>query len=541
MNSFASHFDDLIREKFAHVELGPQDMHAFQVEGFEFAKANPFCALLVDMGLGKCVMAATLIDHVLSDIDCDDKVLIVAPLKVATMTWPSEFKLWAHLAKYNVELLREADDDPEILKAVDRAKAKARADAAEWELSKSQSAKFVEWHAQKAETAARHKIRERKALSPVQIHIINREQVEWLVYFHQEKWPYRVVILDEATSFKDHTSDRFKALAKVRNTEGLIKRLILLTASVVAEGYMGLFAMMYLLDRGERLGKKITHYREEYFTYNKYNMKFKLRPSAEATITEKIADLCLVMKADEYLPRERATIQERRIVLSDTQMALYKQMETDFVVTLPSGAQVEAITAAALAAKLLQMASGMLYETFIEKDFDTDDFKKIKRVHDLHDEKIEMLREIVEELDGEPLLVGYHWKPSLVKLKKAFPKAVVMDREGKLVNDWNKRKFNVMFIHPQSGGHGLNMQKGGHNLVYYDIPWSKEYFDQLIGRLDRQGQKHAVLVQLLVATSTYDELVVQNQKDKTATEDDFFTLVRAHIRKRRKQLGLVNV
>lgn len=513
-------------------------MHSYQGEAEQFAFDNPFCMLLMDMGLGKCVSTASAIDRVLMNLDCDDKVLIVAPLKVATMTWPSEFKIWEHLAKYDVELLRESEDDPRLVEARKVARFKAREDANFWELPKGQLEKFVQFHVQKAETAARHRIREAKARSQARIHIISREHVEWLVYFFGPKWPYRIVVIDEATSFKDHTSDRFKALAKIRNIEGLITRMVLLTASLVSEGYMGLFAMTYLLDRGQRFGKFITHYRDRYFTQNKWSREWKLRPGAEEEITQKISDLALVMKADDYLPRERATIQERRIVLSDAQMTLYRQMEKDFLVALPSGDVVEAITAAALGSKLLQMASGFLYETILEEDFDTGDFNKIKRVHELHEEKIEMLREIVEELDGEPLLVGYHWKPSLVKLKKAFPKALTMDREGKLVDQWNKKKAKIMFIHPQSGGHGLNMQKGGHNLAYYDIPWSKELFDQLIGRLDRQGQKHSVLVQLLVATGTADEMVVANQRNKTATEADFFDRIRRHIRQRRKALGI---
>lgn len=530
--------DNWLAERFAHVELHPEQMHHYQQTAKQFVLDNPFCFLLMDMGLGKCISTASAVDVLLSDIDSDDKVLIIAPLKVATMTWPTELRLWSHLCKYDFELLRERDDDPALKEARDKARAQAMKDAEFWELPRGQTMKFVNHQMQKAETEARRKIREEKALSKAPIHIISREQVEWLSYFFREKWPYTIVIIDEATSFKDHNSGRFDALKKVRASGDLIKRMVLLTASIAAEGYMGLFALTYLLDKGKRFGTGITRYRDKYFTFNKWSQQYKLRPDAKEEITEKIADLCLIMKQDDYLPRERATIVERRIVLSETQMALYKRMEKDFLVELPGGEVIEAVTAAALAAKLLQMASGSLYETILQEDFDTGDFNAIKKVHDLHDEKIEMLREVVEELDGEPLLVGYHWKSSLAKLKKAFPKAAQMDREGKLVADWNKRKFPIMFIHPQSGGHGLNMQKGGHNLAYYDIPWSKELFDQLIGRLDRQGQKHPVLVQLLMATGTYDEIVVKNQRDKTATEEDFLDRVRRHIRKRRKQLGL---
>lgn len=522
-------FDELIASKFANVVRTRDDLHLYQEEAFEFLRDNPYSGLFVDMGLGKSVTSLTLLSEVLSNFEYE-KVLIIGPLRVAAETWPTEIGLWDHTAPLNFSLIHIRDDDPRLKAARDAARALARIQGK----SSAEASKI----AQKAETEEKERLRREAAFSNKTVHIISRDWVEWLVELHGKHWPYRCVIIDESSGFKDHKTARFKALAKVRNTPGLIERMHLLTATPAAETYEHLFAQIFLLDGGERFGKTITPFRERYFTYNKYSMKWKLRPGAEEEILAKIADICLVMKVEDYLDIEKPVFVPRKIHLSDKQMDLYRQMEKDFVVTLPNGVEIEAETAAALSQKLLQMASGVLYETYFDEDLDTEDMKKVKRVHHLHDHKIEMLQQIVEESQGAPLLVSYHFKSSLDRLKKAFPKATVMDRDGKCVKPWNAGKIPMLLIHPQSGGHGLNMQHGGHNLVFFDLPWSLELYLQLIGRLARQGQKNVVVVQLLLAAGTLDEFVYASLQEKEDCQERLFVMLKRMIRNYRKRLSL---
>jgi hypothetical protein len=526
-----SSFDDLIRGKFADVELEREQMHAYQSDiALPFLRDNPFSALFVDMGLGKSITSATLICDLLAEF-ATDKVLVIGPLRVMTDTWPNEFRKWRHTAGFNFTLIREDDDDPRIkaAKKLDRSEMKERKAEREFD----PDVKLDPRH----EAKVRQSIRSELARSPASVHFINREQLEWLVNEHGRNWPYRTVFIDESSSFKDHRTERFKALKKVRQTPGLITRLHLLTATPAAETYEHLFAQMYLLDLGKRLGKSITHYRDDYFNYNRYSMKYTLRSGCEEQILDKIKDICLVMKAKDYLDLDEPSIVQRHVKLPQSAITLYEQMRDESLVTLADGSEIEAETAAALSSKLLQMASGVLYETQQLLDQDTDDMVKVKKVHRLHEAKVDTLKEIYEGLQGSPVLVAYHFKSSLDRLKKAFPKATVMDREGKCVKPWNDGKIPMLLIHPQSGGHGLNLQKGGHNIVFFDLVWSLELWIQLIGRLARQGQKNPVLVQVLIATGTLDEVVMEALLSKTDAQDKLFLLLKRLIRRYRKGHG----
>lgn len=484
-------FDDRIRAKFAQVERQREEMHGYQRDiAVPFMHKHPFSLICIDLGLGKTVSSLTVISHLLSEF-ATEKVLVIAPLRVATDTWPTEIAAWKHTAWMNYTLIRPDG----------------------------------------------HRTKEDCARDPATIHIINREQVEWLVYFWKEKWPYRTVVIDESSSFKAHNTDRFKALAKVRRTDGLITRMHLLTATPAAETYEHLWAQVYLLDLGQRLGKNITWYRDAYFTYNKYSMRYKLRPGAEDVILEKIADISLVMKAKDYLPRTEPTVVQRKVRLSEHQQKQIKSLEKNFIVTLTDGTEIEAKTAAMLSSMLLQMASGSLYETIRVGDYETEDLKKVKKVHHIHDHKIETLKEMFEEAQtqGEPLLVAYYFQSSLARLRKAFPKAVLMDKEGKCIKDWNKGKIPMMLIHPQSAGHGLNLQHGGHILVFFDLIYSLEYYLQTIGRLDRQGQKNPVIVEMLVAEGTRDVDVYECLKNKEDAQEKLFSILKRMIRKLRNK------
>lgn len=531
-----------LQAQFADVELEREQLHAYQRDiMLPFLQKNPFSALFVDMGLGKTISVATLIVDLIIE-GHRGKILVVGPLRVMTDTWPNEFRAWRHTAAFTPCLIREKDDDPRIVEArrLDRANGLDRAWNRETlEMQGLDEAEIRERLGGTHEWSAREALRGELARSRSTIHFINREQLVWLVNFHGKKWPYRTVILDESSGFKDYRTERFKALKKVRQTPGLITRLHELTATPASETYEHLFAQVYLMDLGKRLGTKITHFRNDYFKTDRYTRKWTIRnQAAEREILDKIKDICLVMQAKDYLSLEEPTVVPRRITLSDESMAIYNSMKEEGIVTLASGDKVTADSAASLSSKLLQIASGVLYETYEFEDSMSGDFKKTKRVHQIHDSKIETLREIVDGLQGRPLLVAYHFKSSLDRLKKAFPKAVVMDREGKCVKDWNDGKIAMLLMHPQSGGHGLNLQKGGHNMVFFDLIWSLELWLQFIGRLARQGQKNPVLVQVLVAIGTYDELVFEALRAKTDAQDRLFSTLKRLIARHRSRTEL---
>lgn len=523
-------FDRRIRAKFSDVRLTREDMHGYQInEAVPFLKANPFSALFVDLGLGKSIISLTVIVDILSEFITDDPVLVIGPMRVATQTWPNEIREWLHTAHLNHSLIHISDDHPEVLTAAREARSWARVEG------KGQGDVSTAGNA--AAMACKERLRVAATRSPASLHIIPINWVEWLVEYWGPRWPYRTVFIDESSMMKDHKTNRFKALAKVRNHPGLITRIHLLTATPAAETYLHLFAQIFLLDGGERFGTFITKFQDRYFTQNRYTRKWTLRPGAEEEILAKIADVTMVMKAEKYLPDlQKPQIMRRPIKLGEAEMALYRKMETDFVVTLPDGSEVEAETAAALSAKLLQMASGVLYETYLDEDIETEDFKKVKKVHRIHDQKIEELHQLVEEAQGSPIMVSYHWKSTLDRLKKAFPKATVMDREGKCVKPWNAGKIPMLLLHPKSGGHGLNLQKGpGHILVIFDLFHSLELFLQLVGRLARQGQKRKVLVYIFTAVETLDEVAAAALKDKEDAQDKMFAILRKMIRKLRKR------
>ena len=528
---------DQIAAKFAAVVRDEGDMHAYQTTCVDFMDANPFSALLVAIGLGKTVSTLTLLSRLLQR-SFDEKILIIAPLRVATDVWPTEIGLWRHTAWMNATLLRADEDDPRLVAArrLDVTKREDRNFAIDCLKTIDYTDDQIKAAVGKLhETMTRHAIMSELASNSASIHIVNREAVEWLVYFWKEKWPYRTVVIDELSSFKDHTSKRFKALAKVRNTPGMITRFHGLAAMPAAEGYEGLFAQMFLLDGGKRLGKNITAYRNEHFVYNKYSMKYKLRPNGEAPLLAKIADICMVMQAKDYLKRDAPTILQRKVKLAKPHMDLIRKLERDFLITMPNGAEIEAKTAACLTSMLLQMASGCLYETLRVEDWDTDDLKKVKKVHHIHEHKIDALREIYEDAQnaGEPLLVAYFFKSSLARLLKAFPKAQVY-KEGESIKAWNKGDIPMLLIHPQSCQFGLNLQHGGHILIFFDLVWSLEYYTQTIGRIDRQGQTKPVIVQLLIAEGTRDEDVSEALTAKEDVQEKMFVILKRLIAKLRR-------
>lgn len=498
-----------LEEKLFNVRLSEVQLRAYQETAVEFLEDNPFSALFVDLGLGKTIIVLTLLSR-LSWCQSFRKALIIAPLRVINQTWPTELTSWDHTAPLSYTLLRHKGNEPEISEVT------SGFDWADWREAFGKAGARQQYFREITKAEAR--VRDRLAFEPTQIHMISREQVEWLVRLHGSAWPYDVVIFDESSGLKDWKTARWKALREVRP---YIKRFHELTATPAAETYLHLFPQMYLLDLGKRLGRKITHFRDEYFTYNHYNRTYKIRPGAEEKISEKIADICLVMKANEYLPMDEPLVIHKPIILDAKTFAIYKKFQDEFVLELPDDEYIEAKNAAALCNKLLQCASGCVY----------DEEKKPRMIHD---QKIEELRQILEEAQGEPVIIAYWFQSSLDRLKKAFPSLVVMDKQGKCVDKWNAGKIKLMALHPASAGHGLNLQYGGHHIVFFELPWSLELFSQTIGRLARQGQVHVVKVFLLYVKGTLEEYVIQRLMEKDEAQEILFKWIRK-IRKAMKR------
>jgi len=494
-----------IRQELEGCQFSRSDLRTYQKEIAAFIRHNPKCAVFADMGLGKTVSVLTALDDLFSSNELK-KALIVAPLRVAMQTWPTELQNWKHLRWLIWSVLRADPDAPSAVEAGRRA-------ARENPLSASSARS-------KAITADCVAQKKALALSPADIHIINREQVAWLVAFLGSHWPYDAIVLDESTSFADHNSSRFKAVARVA---ARTKRIVLLSGTPAPEGIADLFAQTYLLDGGKRFGRGITHFRAEYMMQDKYTRRWKPQKGAVKEVTDKLADICLIMKERDYLPaRERLEI-VRPIVLSERELTRYKEFAKTMILDIEDeGGFIEAVNSGVLHGKLLQLCSGAVYDAE-------------RKVHYFHDHKIEELRELREQLGpGEPIIVAYWFRPSLLRLQKAFPDAVTMDRSAKCLDDWNAGKIDMLFVHPQSAGHGLNMQHGpGRTIVFYDTPESLELYLQMVGRLDRSGQKRVVKVFYLAVQKTIEVYAVAKLRAKESAQDEIVRL----LHKMRRQLA----
>lgn len=473
-----------LREMLSKIELTYDDFHDYQRVSEQFLIDNPYCGLYIDMGMGKTGIALKVACDLLASFEVE-KVLIVAPLRVANRTWPDEIEKWEFSAPFKYQVLT----CPEV----DRPYA---------------------------------------CQSSAPIHIINRENIPWLVDFWRKKWPYDMVIIDESTSFKDHTTKRFKKMQMVRP---LMKRLVLMTASPAAESYVYFFAQIGLLDYFETFGKFITKFKKKYFDFNRYTYELTLREGADKQIEEAIAPLCLVMKAEDYLDMPPLHNRAEYCTLPPKVMEMYNTLQRDFIVTI-GDQEIEAEQAASLSAKLRQLASGFLYTTQLDYDPKTDTFKKQRGCVKVHDERQQELLRILEECHNENVLIAYHFKESLEDIKAALPKCVVMDKEGKCVTKWNQGKIKHLVAHPQSAGHGLNLQKGGRRIVFYDMPESLEYYEQFVRRLFRQGQQHACFVHHLIMKGTRDEIVYRALQDKANVQSRFFVALKEMQRKQMAEL-----
>jgi SNF2 family DNA or RNA helicase len=548
-----------VRRMFSQVKLTLKDLHQYQIDAEKFLYENPFSALFLDTGLGKTAILLRLINRLVVNNECK-RVLIIAPQRVANVTWPDEIAQWSFSAWISHTIIRDDDLVDSINKAgqlsrrliktdghgagrIALAKKRSRVKAFDDALEMGLDSSYVQKQISEAEKIVEKKLVKKDRLveaqkavrrmlveRPAKIYLIHKEQVEFLVEAFGRDWPFDTVIIDESSSLKDHTTKRWKALWKVRP---LIKRMHQLTATPAAEGYQYLFAQIVLLDRGKRFGTTVTKFREKFFNQNFYTKKWEIREGSQDDITKLIADLCLVMKQEDYLDLEQPVVVKKKIHLSETQMAVYRKMEDDFLIEMEDGTVVEAETAAALSQKLLQMASGVVYDNILEEQ-ENGDIKKRRVVHHLHDDKIDALRQLEEEINGESMLIAYYHKSSLDRIMKAFPDAKPMDKAGKLIKEWNKGKVKKLLIHPMSDAHGLNLQKGGRHVVFFDLPWSYENYYQLYRRLARQGQKFLVMIHQLIAVGTIDEVVAECLDDKRDSQEIFFKMITAMRRRKAK-------
>lgn len=463
------------QETYGKVIRGRKDLHPYQGECVTHLKKNPYSALFIDVGLGKSVISLTLIADLLNE-GWRGKALVIAPLRVARSTWPEEIKEWKQAAGIEYTLIRAEDSDDDI-----RAIYKEHYDrfyAAERRVGETPrvAARNAARKASPYRQAAKEEKRRRLVLETTELHIINVEQLVWLVEFWEERgrltgetWPYDVCFLDESSKFKDPSTKRWKALNKAR---GRMKRLHQLTASPASEHYEGLFAQLFLMDRGKRLGNSMHSYHKKYFHEIRKAHKWKLRPGSDKRISERIADICKVVKlADvrDYVKVEDWVPIKRRIVLPTDIQQRYRNFERDFILELDDDI-IEAMNAGALFNKLLQLSAGAVYDAE-------------KNVRAIHDEKIEDLKELIEELGDTPIMVTYWFQSTLARLKKAFPEAVVMDREAKCKDAWNAGKIKILLVHPASAGHWLpgplgpahsraTTASGARSMVSSDMPSS---------------------------------------------------------------------
>ena len=364
-----------------------------------------------------------------------------------------------------------------------------------------------------------------KALNtPADLYIVNRENVVWLVDYYRNAWPFDMVVVDESSSFKSHSAKRFKALASVGNH---IERLVELTGTPSPNGLDDLWAQIFLLDGGERLGKRYTWFRERYFQPDKRGAdgmvySYEAKPGSEEGILEKISDICISMKAEDYLQLPDITYHEIPVEMDPKARKAYTDLEREMVLQLPEDeGDISITSAAALSNKLLQLANGAIYD-------------EDRNVHEIHNCKIEAFMELIESLQGKPALVFYNYQHDRTRILKALEKTGLRIRELKTPqdeDDWNARKIDILLTHPASSAYGLNLQQGGNHVIWFGLTWNYELYTQANKRLHRQGQTDKVIIHHLICTGTRDEDVMQALQRKDDVQNWVMESLKARIRR----------
>lgn len=448
--------------------------HEYQRYAAEYIEGHDIAAILLECGLGKTSITLTAINSLMFDSFDVHKVLVIAPIRVAKMSWPDEIEKWDHLSylRYSVAVGTET----ERLAAL-----KAEAD----------------------------------------ICLINRENVQWLIEKSGLPFDYDMVVVDELSSFKNHQVKRFKALMKVRPK---VKRIVGLTGTPSSNGLMDLFAEFKLLDMGERLGRFIGQYRQNYFMPDKRNgpviYSYRLLPDAEQWIYDRISDITISMKSADHLKMPELVNSRYLVHMDETEKRQYEALKQELVLQLPEG-EITAANAASLTGKLLQMADGAIY---------SDD----GGVQKIHDRKLDALEDIIEAANGKPVLVAYWFRHDLMRImERLAEKKIIFEKlnSDSSIRKWNAGEISVALIHPASAGHGLNLQGGGSCLVWFGLTWSLELYQQTVARLWRQGQQSGtVVVQHILTAQTVDERVMKALEQKDGMQSALIDAVKAEVR-----------
>lgn len=447
--------------------------HGYQKYAVGYIESHPIAAVLLDMGLGKTSITLTALAGLLFDSFEVHKILITAPLRVAKNTWSAEIEKWDHLRdlKYSVAVGTAAERIAAL---------KAEAD----------------------------------------IYIINRENVQWLIAESGIPFDFDMLVIDELSSFKNHQTKRFKALMKVRPK---VKRIVGLTGTPSSNGLMDLFAEFRLLDMGERLGRFIGQYRTAYFQPDKRNgqiiFSYKPLPGAEKQIYDKISDITISMKSTDHLQMPQLVSSGYEVQLSDKERDKYDSLKSDLVLELADG-EITAANAASLSGKLSQMANGAIYDDKQE-------------VIEIHGRKLDALEDIIESMNGRPLLVAYWFRHDLDRISERLESLYIpfskLDTTAS-IRRWNSGELPVALIHPASAGHGLNLQSGGSALVWFGLTWSLELYQQTVARLWRQGQEsETVVVQHIITKGTIDERIMKVLELKDTSQSALIDAVKASL------------
>lgn len=452
--------------------------HPYQKYCIDRVVTDSALGLFLDMGLGKTVITLTAINELKYNRFAIKKVLIIAPKKVAEATWSKEATKWDHLDHLRFSLV--LGSQTKRINALN---------------------------------------------TPADIYIINRDNVSWLVDYYRSAWPFDMVVIDESSSFKNHRSKRFKALKMIRSH---INRLVELTGTPAPNGLIDLWAQIYLLDGGQRLGKNITGFRERYFDPDRRNAQqiftYKPKDGAGGAIEDRIGDICISMKAQDYLQLPAIVYNDIPVELDAPARKIYEKMEKEMLLEIDEST-IDAGTAAVLSNKLLQLCNGAVY----------DENNKVVEVHGC---KLEAFTELVDSLNGQPALVFYNFQHDRERIKKVLEKSSLRVRELKTPKDetdWNNREIDILLAHPASAAYGLNLQDGGNHVIWFGLNWSLELYQQANKRLHRQGQTQKVIVHHLSITDTRDEDVIAALRDKESTQDKLIDSLKARIREVKKK------
>lgn len=440
--------------------------HDYQKYATQFLIDHNAAGLFLDMGCGKSVITLTALWELAFDYFDISKVLVIAPKRVAEDTWKREIEKWEHLTGITYSIVLGGREQ-------------------------------------------REKALNKKSL----LYIINRENVSWLIENH--KWDFDTVVIDEISSFKSNKAQRFKALKKVRPK---LKRIIGLTGTPAPNSLMDLWPEIYLLDMGQRLGRYIGGFRDRFFIPDKRNREvifsYKPREGAEDKIYELISDICVSMKALDHIKMPELITNNVEVEMSDKEYSIYNKFKSDMVLSI-GDKDIDAVNAAALSNKLLQMANGAVYDDE-------------KSVVEIHDKKLDALEDLIEAANGKPVLVAYWYKHDKDRIMKRFQAEEINTSAD--IDKWNKGEMPVALIHPASAGHGLNLQQGGSTIVWFGLTWSLELYQQLNARLYRQGQENTVIIHHIITKNTIDENVIKALEKKDLSQNSLIEAVKWRLR-----------